>query len=253
MIQNAPTRTTPTLAALTLALAAMLSGSCSDAAPQPEAYVPTDFRTLSALDAVDFETAMDSHRREDHITAWYGDPATRDLVLGFFGAVTGSVDIGKAILDAAVDAGIPPGLAFALAHAESGYDPRAVHRNSASIDRGLFQLNSATFAKLTEAEFFDPAVNARHAMAHLEFCLQQGGNEVSALAIYNAGLTRVLKGGTPRRTLNYINDAISYRVILETLFEAQVVARGPGSAPLAASDGSPELAAADLGSAPAKD
>jgi hypothetical protein len=66
-------------------------------------------------------------------------------------------------------------------------------------------------------------------VAHLDFCLDQGGNEVAALAIYNAGLTRVGKGGTPRSTLDYAARIIRWRDDLEDLFEVRVLA--PRAAP----------------------
>jgi soluble lytic murein transglycosylase-like protein len=93
------------------------------------------------------------------------------------------------------------------------------------VDRGLFQLNSASFPKLGVEDFFNPRTNALYGTAHLAYCLEQGGNEVAALAVYNAGYGRVNKTGTPRSTLDYIYRALNYRSNLEALFEAQVVAK----------------------------
>ena len=50
---------------------------------------------------------------------------------------------------------------------------------------------------------------------------------------YNAGLGRVSKGGTPRRTLDYINKITGNRDRLEALFEAQVVAKHTAAAAMA--------------------
>jgi soluble lytic murein transglycosylase-like protein len=44
----------------------------------------------------------------------------------------------------------------------------------------LFQLNSRSFPKLSEREFFDPDLNARYGIAHLRWCLDLGGTEVPA-------------------------------------------------------------------------
>ena len=98
------------------------------------------------------------------------------------------------------------------------------------MDRGLFQLNSRSFPNLSIEEFYDPAINARQGIAHLSYCLDEGRNEVAALAIYNAGAGRVSKGGTPRKTLDYIARITNYADNLKDLFEAQVVARKLASA-----------------------
>lgn len=221
-----------------LAGAAFLAGSCKPAVQSQLVYQPTDFRLLSALGVGDFEHAVKNLRPEDHIGAFFRDPLTKENVLSFFEAVGASRAVSIAILDAAERYKIPAGLAMALVHEESGFKVRAVNRNSDSTDRGLFQLNSLSFPKLTMEDFFDPETNARNGAAHLAYCLEQGGNEVAALAMYNAGYGRVSKGGTPRRTLDYIFRIISYRANLEALFEAQVVARAGGQVAMAARDAS---------------
>lgn len=197
-------------------------------------YIPAEFRHMSGIGARDYMDAVTDMKRADHVTSCYGDPGARQRVLGFFEALTGSFEIAQAILDQSTSRGVPPALAFAVAYEESGFDPKAYNKNAKSIDRGLFQLNSASFPKLTLEEFYDIATNAKYGVAHLEFCLRQGGNEVAALAIYNAGLGRVSKGGTPRATLDYIHHITGYRDRIETLFEAQVVAGQAGRLPLAA-------------------
>jgi hypothetical protein len=60
-------------------------------------------------------------------------------------------------------------------------------------------------------------------MSHLRFCLDTAGNEVSALAMYNAGTTKVRSDNTPRRTLNYISEILGYRDAIEDLFQSKVV------------------------------
>lgn len=190
-----------------------------------QTYVPNQFRQFSALSTEDFSRAVTRQSREDHILEYFRQENTRAATVTFFAALTGSEEISEIILSEASRQDLSPALVFALAYHESRFKVRAVNRNSNSIDRGLFQLNSRTFPKLTVEEFFDPALNARLGMNHLRFCLEEGGNEVVALAIYNAGLTRIRTGGTPLSTLNYINLIISYRNNVETLFEAQVVAR----------------------------
>ncbi len=63
-------------------------------------------------------------------------------------------------------------------------------------------------------------------MAHLQFCLAQAGNEVSALAMYNAGNGSVSHGRTPQRTLDYVYRILKYEENIASLFVAKVVA-GP--------------------------
>jgi soluble lytic murein transglycosylase-like protein len=198
------------------------------------AYVPYQFKTMSDLNESDFKTAMRNGPRSDHVVAYYQNPDTRIMTLAFFEKLTGDYDIAAAILDESIDKGVSPALAFALAYEESGYDPKAFNRNPASVDRGIFQLNSSSFPSLSIAEFYDVRKNVRLGVSHLAFCLKQGGNDVAALAVYNAGLGRVSKGGTPRRTLDYIYRITGNRDRLEALFEAQVVARHSDSTTLAA-------------------
>lgn len=151
----------------------------------------------------------------------YRNPTTRPVVERFYAAVTADRVVAQAILAAADANDIPLPLAFSVAWAESEYRIRAVNRNSASLDRGLFQLNSRSFPQLREEDFFNPAVNARHGLAHLRYCLQEGSNEVVALAMYNAGAQRVRRG-TPYTTLHYVARALDYRRGLEDSFQALI-------------------------------
>lgn len=155
----------------------------------------------------------------------YRQPLSRSAVEWFYYQVTGNKSVTQAILSEAEKNDIPLSLAFALAHTESSYNARAVNKNSnTTIDRGLFQLNSNSFPDLTEADFFDPFVSAKYGMSHLKFCLNTAGNEVSALAMYNAGTGRVRSNKTPQSTLNYVGKIMSYEKMLDQMFTEQVVA-----------------------------
>jgi hypothetical protein len=149
--------------------------------------------------------------RNDLVMDSYRNPETRDWVTGFFERICGSPRAAQAILEGAERYSIPPSLAFALSWEESRFNTRAVSRKNrdGSIDRGLFQLNSKSFPKLGDAEFFDPRQNAFYGMAHLRVCLDIGGSEIAALAMYNAGTGRVGSGGTPRQTLDYAARVLS--------------------------------------------
>lgn len=153
----------------------------------------------------------------------YREPTTRTAVEWFYSHITGSKDVAQAILSEADKNDIPLSLAFSLAYTESRYNTKAVHNNlNNTIDRGLFQLNSNTFPELTEADFFDPFTSSKYGMSHLKFCLSTAGNEVSALAMYNAGTTRVRSNTTPQTTLNYVGNILTYQKMLESLFQQEV-------------------------------
>lgn len=156
--------------------------------------------------------------------ALYRSVHARTAVEWFYVNVTGDQDVALAILQEADKNNIPLSLAFALAYSESRYRITAVNRNTnSSIDRGLFQLNNKSFPSLVEEDFFDPYISAKYGLSHLRFCLDTAGNEVSALAMYNAGTNRVRNNGTPQMTLNYISNIQSYREGLDSLFESEIV------------------------------
>lgn len=156
----------------------------------------------------------------------FRDPATREKVVSFYTERTGSVVISVSILDNAEKHDIPLPLAFSLSWVESSYLSWAVNENIDSIDRGLFQLNSRSFPGLKDDEFFDPYINADYGLGYLRKCIELGGNEVVGLAMYNAGRTRVERGGTPRTTLNYIARILDYREQLEKEFARQLLMEG---------------------------
>ena len=154
----------------------------------------------------------------------YRQSMSRVSVEAFYTNITGNKDVTNAILTYAEKNDIPLSLAFALAHTESRYKVTAVgHNTNGTTDRGLFQLNSASYPRLTEEDFFDPYTSAKYGLAHLKQCLRSAGNSVSALAMYNAGQGRVSSNKTPQITLNYIGKIISYQNKLEQQFTDEVV------------------------------
>ena len=162
---------------------------------------------------------------EDKALALYRNPKSRPTVEWFYSRVTASREIAQAILEFADKNEISPSLAFAVAYVESRYKPRATNVNqNNTIDRGLFQLNSATFPKLTEEEFYNPRVSARYGMLHLRYCIDIAGNEITGLAVYNAGAARVKSNTTPQKTLNYVAKVSSYRSALDSQFSTEVLA-----------------------------
>ncbi len=148
----------------------------------------------------------------------YRHELTRPLVENFYTRVTESREIATAILTAADANNIPTSLAFSLAWGESSFRIKAFNRNTGSVDRGLFQLNSKTFPKLEEEQFYNPQINAQHGLAHLNYCLGVGKNKVVALAMYNAGVNRVRRG-TPYSTLHHVARILDYEQHLLQSFE----------------------------------
>jgi hypothetical protein len=164
--------------------------------------------------------------RADHrdlILELYRDEESRDRVVDFFAGVCASPEIVQVILDWADSFNIAPALAFALAWEESRLNPYAVNNKNrdGSIDRGLFQLNSRSFPRLETQAFFNPGINAQHGIRHLRHCLDVGGSEIAALAMYNAGANRVNSSGAPKSTLDYISRIMENRREIENLFQKQ--------------------------------
>ncbi|MCR5724650.1 MAG: lytic transglycosylase domain-containing protein [Treponema sp.] len=167
----------------------------------------------------------DFSSKDDRGLALYRQPKTRPAVEWFYTHVTSSREVALAILENADKNDIPLSMAFALAYVESRFKPDAVNKNgNYTVDRGLFQLNSASFPRLTEEDFFNPEISAKYGMMHLRFCIDMAGNEVTALAMYNAGTTRVKNNNTPRSTLNYVGKIEQYRANLENMFQADILA-----------------------------
>jgi len=151
----------------------------------------------------------------------YREEATKQKVIQFYTKIAGSRFLAETILMYADLNEIPPPLAFSLAWVESKFNPRAVNQNGGSIDRGLFQLNSLSFPHLREEEFFEPATNAKNGMKYLRHCLDTGENEIVALAMYNAGKSRVQNTGAPMMTLDYIASILDFRKSIERSFEEE--------------------------------
>lgn len=155
---------------------------------------------------------------------YYRNPQTRGAVELFYLRVTGNRNVTFAILEAANRENIPLSLAFSLAYTESRFNSRAVNRNvNGSIDRGLFQLNDRTFPQLETADFFSLQVSAQYGMKHLRFCRSVANDDLVAVAMYNAGITRVKENRTPKSTLSYVSNIAKYRARLDAEFERDVI------------------------------
>ena len=174
--------------------------------------------------AVDYHNLVINHKQKPDLgLSLYRNLESQAALIDFYTQITKSKTVTLAIVENADKNDIPLSLAFALAYTESNYKTSAVNKNkNTSIDRGLFQLNNNSFPKLSESEFFDPYISAKYGLAHLRFCLDTAGNEVAALAMYNAGTNRVRNNGTPQMTLNYVDKIFNYKEGLDALLYSEL-------------------------------
>lgn len=158
------------------------------------------------------------------ILEYFHDPEYRQWVMDFFSNICINQEVVLAILENSEKFNVPPALAFAVCWEESRFNPNAVNRynHDESIDRGLFQLNSRSFPNLDNAGFFDIKNNVYYGIGHLKYCLDVGGSEVSALAMYNAGTGRVRTYGAPEVTLNYISRILDNKSKIENQFNMRL-------------------------------
>lgn len=177
------------------------------------------------LNKNEFNTSAFFAETEDKSLLYYYDISTRSIVQNFYGQVTGNQSVSNAILEEAASRNIPISLAFALAWTESRFNSSAVNFNvNGSIDRGLFQLNDRTFTQLKPNDFFTPQISAEHGMKHLRYCLNVAKGDIGkALAMYNAGINRVLNNAIPQSTVSYVAKIISQKAKIESEFEETVV------------------------------
>ncbi|MCL1955231.1 MAG: lytic transglycosylase domain-containing protein [Spirochaetes bacterium] len=161
----------------------------------------------------------------DPVLEYFRNSEYREWVIDFFSYICSNRKVVQAILKNADKFDVPPSLAFALSWEESKFNPNAINRynRDGSIDRGLFQLNNKSFPNLDASFFFDVDINAYYGIAHLRHCLNSGNNEISALAMYNAGTGRVKTTGAPEVTLRYISRILENRRKIESRFHVRLI------------------------------
>jgi len=179
-----------------------------------------------SLHPEEFQTAvMQVRHRSDPVLPLYRDAKAQDEVVAFFATLVHSQELASAILRFSNEFNVSPALAFALGWEESRFKAQAINRNATSVDRGIFQLNSKSFPKLKEADFYNIDTNSRLGIAHLRWCLDAAGSEVSGLAMYNAGTTRVRSDSTPKKTLDYVSRIQDFRDGIHELFNSELATR----------------------------
>lgn len=111
----------------------------------------------------------------------------------------------EVIEDAAATHGVRPELVRAVIQVESGFNPRARSNKGAM---GLMQLMPATAADLGVDNPWDPVQNIKGGVAYLGSLIREFGDEVLALAAYNAGPGAVNRFGQQvppyRETQDYV-------------------------------------------------
>ena len=123
--------------------------------------------------------------------------------------VSGKKKVQRQIEKAAMEIGVNPRLAKAMAAVESGYNERAVSPQGAI---GVLQLMPRFFCRdseITPEMLFDPDVNIRVGLTHFRSLLDKFNENVDlSLAAYNAGAKRVIEAGHTipalEQTQNYI-------------------------------------------------
>jgi len=204
----------------------VLIGSSNGIFIIPEPVITTE-NNLSQIYEDEFEEFIfsASERTPDIILEYYRDLDYRLWVIEFFTDICLREEISYEILKNTEIFNVPPALAFALCWEESRFDPDAVNRNNrdGSVDRGLFQLNNRSFPEIDVNGFFEIEKNAYYGVSHLRHCLDSGSSEVSALAMYNAGTSRVRSTGAPEVTLNYISRILENRSKIESRFHSRLI------------------------------
>ncbi len=154
------------------------------------------------------------------ITGLYFQPTTHNEVVSFLEQKTGSEQITETILFFTEKENLHLETVFSLVSIESGFRPSAVNRNSSSRDFGLFQLNSRTFRRFTEEELLQIETNVAFGTRYLRYAFNLMTDTNSALAVYNAGPSRPLRGIIPVSTQAYIKKINKYAKQL--VYEFQV-------------------------------
>ncbi len=123
----------------------------------------------------------------------------------------GPVKYNRFIEEVAINNGVPPALVKAVIHAESGFDPNAVSSRGAM---GLMQVMPRTADMVGLSDPYHPLDNIQAGVKYLKDMLDMfKGNEMLAVAAYNAGPRKVKKfGGVPpyRETRRYVKKVFAY-------------------------------------------
>jgi len=142
-------------------------------------------------------------------------------VVEFYQQFTKNKKIAEIIINKCLMYNIPVNIGFALAWEESRFNPYAVNRNNndGTVDKGLFQLNSA-YHRFPDEKLFDPVFNSDRALPFLLEMININNNNMTlALYCYNAGYNRiVIQQVIPQSTQNHIINILAYEDMLNIKF-----------------------------------
>ncbi len=160
------------------------------------------------------------HISSDPITALYNNSLTHSAVTNFFAEEVGDRYISDTILRYAEKKGLPFLYVFALVYVESGFRPQVVNNNGSSSDYGLFQINSKTFRHISHEDKLHIETNINAGTDYLTYAFSLDPDPGIALAIYNAGPARPLRGRIPDSTVQYVEKIETQVVVLQRRFIA---------------------------------
>lgn len=176
-----------------------------------------------AINLVDIEDFIARNLMStDPLKNLYNEPATRWIVEDFLVKKTGSKEIVDTVLLYTNKKNLSIKTVFALVFVESSYSKQAVNYNETSKDLGLFQLNTTTFRHLTNEDFFHLETNVNMGTSYLKYAFNLDPDPQIALAIYNAGPRRPLRGETPDSTKLYVQKILAQADALEKSFISYV-------------------------------
>ena len=140
----------------------------------------------------------------------------------FYSQYTNNWGVNRAIISYAHEYEVPVHVAFAIAWQESQFNPNAVspRNNNGSRDWGLFQINDG-YRNWTREDFLDIEKNVEEGIKHFKWCYDQSGDIIAALQAYNAGMSRVVNGTVPDRTMDYVDKILHYESILDEAWNAE--------------------------------
>ncbi len=162
----------------------------------------------------------------DPITSLYNERLTRKLVREFFIQKIGSEHIVDTILFHADKENLSIGIVFSLAFVESSFRPTIINVNKdSSHDLGLFQLNTNTFRYMKKEDFFNLDTNVKAGIGYLKYAFSLDPDPKIALAIYNAGPSRPLRGIIPDATQKHRMKVFTYLAKLNREFHYYVKTR----------------------------
>lgn len=142
--------------------------------------------------------------------------ATPISVYEFYDDYTRNREITETIIQMSLEKNVPVNRMFAIAFAESDFNPKAVNGKGnadGTRDWGLFQLNDGYRKGWTKEDFFNIRTNAREGISFFKQCMETYDGVV-AIAAYNRGISGV-REGVSLAVLLYVNKVLRFEEALD--------------------------------------